>query len=164
MKRVVKTKTATVPFTVKIDTREQLPYLFQHIKPIVPTEFGTLQSGDYSIVGMENRIAIERKSVNDFYGSITRGRRHLEAEFQRMEQMNFSAIIVEGQLKSIFDPILYGRKVTPQAIRATIAAWSIKYKTRWFFVPSRAMGEQMTFELLEKFYRFITKKATPRNW
>ena len=159
--------TKTAPFTIVVDTREQLPYLFANLEAggkrlIVPTDFQTLHTGDYSIKGMETLVAIERKSVADFFGSITHGRRNLGEEFERMEAMRFSAIVVEGRLESLFDPILYGRKVTPQSVRATIAAWSVKYRTRWFFVPSRAMGERLTFELLEKFYRLETaKKNTP---
>ena len=153
----------TCSFTVIVDTREQLPYTFDSIeiggkRLVVPTDFQTLQSGDYSIRGMENLVTIERKSVNDFYGSITTGRSRLEAEFERMESMQFSAIIVEGRLESVLEPTLHGRRITSQAIRATVASWSIKYQTRWLFVASRTYGELMTFELLEKFYRHETRR------
>ena len=154
------------PFTVIVDTREQLPYTFDSIeiggqRLIVPTDFQTLQSGDYSIRGMENLVTIERKSVSDFYGSITTGRSRLESEFERMEAMQFSAIIVEGRLESVLEPMLHGRKITSQAIRATVASWSVKYQTRWLFVASRVYGELMTFELLKQFHRHGTEKKPP---
>jgi len=156
-------KPVACPFTVIVDTREQLPYGFDNIEVggqrlIVPTDFQTLQTGDYSIRGMENLVTIERKSVGDFYGSITSGRSRLEAEFQRMEAMQFSAIIVEGRLESVLESMLHGRRITSQAVRATVASWSVKYKTRWLFVASRVYGELMTFELLEKFYRYETQR------
>lgn len=157
------TKKATTPFTIMVDTREQLPYSFTNIEAggkrlIVPTESGTLHTGDYSIKEFDNCVAIERKSVNDFYGSITDERARLEAEFERMEAMVFSAIVVEGRLESVLDPFLHGRKVTPQAVRATIGAWSVRYRTRWFFLTSRNQGELMTFELLKQFYRHATER------
>ena len=45
---------------IKIDTREQTPYEFKN-----PSEVGTIPIGDYSISGLENHIAIERKKIND---------------------------------------------------------------------------------------------------
>jgi len=41
-------------------------------------------TGDYSIVGQEHRIAIERKSVEDFLGSITAGNARFRREHERM--------------------------------------------------------------------------------
>jgi len=41
---------------IKIDAREQKPYQFE-----TPSERGTVSIGDYSIVGLENHIAIEQK-------------------------------------------------------------------------------------------------------
>jgi ERCC4-type nuclease len=155
-------KAVTAPFIVVADSREQLPWLFNAISAggkavIVPVERGTLQSGDYSIKGLENVVAIERKSVSDFYGSITTGRTRLEAEFQRMEAMQFSAIIVEDRFESVLDPGFHGSRVNPNAVRATVASWSVKYKTRWFFVPSRTQAERLAFELLSKFYKHYRK-------
>lgn len=158
------TKTITAPFAVIVDSREQLPWRFEGIQSggkavAVPVERGTLQSGDYSIKGYENAVAIERKSVADFYGSITTGRSRLEVEFQRMETMTFSAIVVEGRLDDVLEPGFHGRRVSPNSIRATIASWSVKYKTRWFFLPSREQAERLAFELLEKFHRYQSRQS-----
>jgi ERCC4-type nuclease len=161
-------KTITAPFTLLVDTREQLPYTFDNIevggkRVIVPVERGTLASGDYSIKGLENLVAVERKAVADFYGSITSGRERLEAEFMRMESMEFSAIVIEGRFETVLDSLFHGRRVSPNAIRATVASWSIKFKTRWFFSTSRDQAERLTLELLEKFYRHYTKNNAPET-
>ena len=52
--------------TIKIDTREQKPYAFEN------AEIGALQVGDYSIVGLEDYISIERKELSDLISSISR--------------------------------------------------------------------------------------------
>lgn len=52
------------------DKREQKPLFFQHLA----SEPGTLHSGDYSIRGLENDFAVERKSIADLCQSVTRGR------------------------------------------------------------------------------------------
>jgi len=63
------------PFTVAFDTREQLPFSFQQIhmdrkRAFVMTQKRTLQTGDYSIVGYEDRLCVERKSLEDLYHTL----------------------------------------------------------------------------------------------
>jgi ERCC4-type nuclease len=50
--------------TVIVDRREQLPWSFPHFR----TAAGTLDAGDYSILGLEGIVAVERKSLNDLIG------------------------------------------------------------------------------------------------
>lgn len=59
------------PFTVTVDTREQLPWalaISERGKRLeIPTVRGTLTEGDYQLVG--HRVAIERKSLADAVGT-----------------------------------------------------------------------------------------------
>ena len=48
-----------------IDTREQAPFTFRHERMGATTEPGTLAVGDYSLAGLEDRVAVERKSLPD---------------------------------------------------------------------------------------------------
>ncbi len=62
---------ANEDFNIIVDTREQQPWNFK--------TYGTvsqkLDTGDYSIEGLENLVAIERKkSVNEFATNITEKR------------------------------------------------------------------------------------------
>lgn len=99
------TETITNPFTVAIDTREQHPYSFtklrsdarQKHRPLsIPTLPSTLKSGDYSIIGHESQIAVERKSLEDLYSTLGQGRERFERELQRLQEMQFSAIVIEA--------------------------------------------------------------------
>ena len=67
-----------------IDTREQLPYSFD-----VPSEVATVPVGDYSIAGLEHRIGIERKELNDLIGCLCKGRekfgRKIEKRYAEMD-------------------------------------------------------------------------------
>ena len=49
--------------TVVVDTREQEPYSFDSDK--VSAVRKALPAGDYSLVGLEERVAVERKSLTD---------------------------------------------------------------------------------------------------
>jgi ERCC4-type nuclease len=52
----------TQNFRIVIDSREQTPFVFNDNWPV---ETGALASGDYSIVGLTDFVAIERKSLSD---------------------------------------------------------------------------------------------------
>lgn len=59
------------PFTIIIDTREQMPWEFGHHT----TSREKLDTGDYSIKGLEHLLAIERKrSVSEIANNITENR------------------------------------------------------------------------------------------
>ncbi len=97
---------------VVIDTREQLPYMF----PGCRVSCRKLEAGDYSIEGYENVVAVERKTANDFYGSIvnnknTDNRDRLEREFERLENYKFKALVIEEEEQDILCPEIYGREI-----------------------------------------------------
>lgn len=78
--------------TIIVDTREQTPLVFEHL----PSERGTLLSGDYSLKGLEHDFAIERKTVSDLLGSLTRGRERFERELHRLRGFTFARILIVG--------------------------------------------------------------------
>ena len=82
--------------TIIIDTREQRPWSFP---AFVDTEVGTLRTGDYALKG-DTGFAIERKSKDDFAGTISTGWARFCRELKRMDDAGFPAkvIIVEADL------------------------------------------------------------------
>lgn len=102
------------PFQVVVDSREQAPYTFDAMplsgrdrgkRLVVPIERKGLKSGDYSIVGMEERIAIERKSLQDLYSTLGQDRERFEAEFERLNQLEFAAIVIEADARDLWRPV-----------------------------------------------------------
>ena len=87
------------PIPIRVDTREQMPYRFT--PGVCTVEVGTLRVGDYSIVGAETRIALERKSLQDYVGSITHGRDRFLRELEKLRRFEFAAIIVEGSIEDL---------------------------------------------------------------
>jgi len=67
---------------IVIDTREQRPWSFPSDR--VQTQRDTLHTGDYAIVG-DGCFAIERKSLDDFLGTISSGWERFLREIGRME-------------------------------------------------------------------------------
>jgi ERCC4-type nuclease len=160
----MKRKVKFMPFTVAIDTREQTPFAFdsrmmEHERGrFIWTKKTTLKTGDYSIVGLENEITIERKSIYDLFNTLSQGRERFEKEFERMKEFAFSAVVIEGDMRMILNPIeydpLFPSQLHPHSVIGTIQSWSIKYSTHWVLCPSRAIAENWTFSLLEKFWRY----------
>lgn len=146
------------PFTIAVDTREQLPFEFESIKAagkpvIVSTERVTLTSGDYSIIGHEEAVAVERKTLADLYGTLTAGRDRFERELERLAGYEFSAVVVEADWHQIVDGPLFVMRANPASIVGTIHAWQQRYpKTHWLPAGSRLLAEQATYGVLRRYW------------
>lgn len=154
------------PFSIIVDTREQLPYTFHGMGVVVPTVSIGLRSGDYSNQGMEDRIAIERKSLDDLYGSTTWGRRRFESEIARLndEILGFAAVVIEADWREIASPYDHRpgweNKTDPASVVGTINAWSIRYpRVHWIPCGSRREAEVRTFGILQAAYKEWHGKA-----
>jgi ERCC4-type nuclease len=87
--------------TIVVDTREQTPWSFA---PWLEVR-RALDFGDYAIDGHESLIAIERKSIVDFVGSVTVGH---ENEWEKQARAKAAGVpfvyIVEGYLYECLTP------------------------------------------------------------
>jgi ERCC4-type nuclease len=151
------------PFTVAFDTREQLPFSFQDIRierkrVFVLTQKRTLQTGDYSIVGYEDRICVERESLEDLYRTLGKERERFMRELERMRTMKCSAVVIEASWKQIANPTdddpFFRSQVHPNSIIGTIVACASQFpNTRWKAAGNRANAEKFTFDILLQFYK-----------
>ena len=117
---------------IVIDSREQRPWGFP---PHIPVEIATLKTGDYAIKGDENNFAIERKSGDDFLGTISSGWPRFCKEIKRMENFPAKIIIVEADFETfcyrtgqgiVLPPNHEHIKVTPQFVMKRIAELTMK--------------------------------------
>lgn len=165
-------KVRVCPFTVLIDNREQLPYTFDSLPPKaawrgeieVPTERCYLVTGDYTISGLEDRFALERKSLSDLYATIGQHRERFEAEIQRLQDYQFAAVIIEATLREVWNPATtrpdWISRLKPRAVEATIVSWSIRYpRVHWWTVGGRREGEVRAFEAMEQFWSITRREA-----
>lgn len=159
------------PFTVLHDTREQAPWTFsgiaadarQHNRQIaVQVRPATLTTGDYTIEGYEQKLAIERKSLEDLYGTLGAGRERFEAEHYRMAEIvragGFCCVIVESSLQqALLEPPLWSN-LNPKTIDRTRLSWGIKFGVPWLFEQDRRRAEVTAFRIMEK---FVEQQETP---
>jgi DNA excision repair protein ERCC-4 len=108
---------------VIIDTREQEPLPFSRLK----AQTGTLTTGDYSLVGLENLFAVERKSISDLVGCcIGQNRERLERELHRLRGFRFKRLLIVGTETQILAG-QYHSNIKPQAITGTLHAFEVRY-------------------------------------
>ena len=140
---------------IVVDTREQKPYRFTRC------QVKTLPTGDYSLVGLEDCIAIERKSAADLAGSLGSGRARFRRELERLAQLDYAAIVVEASLKQLLQPPPFSR-MHPKAVVNSMLAWSVQYRMPVFFAGDRAHGHAVTYQLLTKYWRYHREPSDAR--
>ncbi len=85
------------------DTREQLPLNFRLSKNVEGVVTKKLDAGDYSIEGYENKIAVERKSALDLFGTLGKGHKRFQRELERAKSMDYFVILVENSFISVYE-------------------------------------------------------------
>jgi ERCC4-type nuclease len=150
------------PFTVIIDSREKAPWTFTGItsslkgapRPVViACEFATLKSGDYSIKGFEDQVAIERKSKEDLYSTLGQNRERFEREHERLSWYQCKAVVIEASWNAILTRPPDRSSLNPKSIFGTATSWWIRYGVPWFPMEDRRLAELKTFDIFEKFWK-----------
>ena len=101
-------------FSVIVDSREQIPFEFTSSK-IGNIINRKLNTGDYSIEGLEETLCIERKAtVNEFYNNITQKR--FWAEMERMKSYKYRFLIFEFSASDV-DMFPYGADLPASVLK-----------------------------------------------
>ncbi len=134
-------------FMAIVDTREQLPLdLRWRDGQFLMTKRGTLKTADYSIEGLEDKIAIERKSLQDLIGCIGKGRERFERCLDRMRTFPVRCVVVEGTWTQI-ERRQYVGMVHPNAVIGSILGW-ITSGIPFLLVDSRDRASEYVARLL----------------
>ena len=129
-----------------IDTREKDAYSFGDIQTIRTK----LDAGDYSVAGLEDRISIERKNLNDFVQTVIRQQKRFHKELCALADMEFCAIVVESSWQDILAH-KYAGNVKPLSIIESAVAIMLAYRIPVVMAGNRQMACHLTKSLLTKF-------------
>lgn len=161
---------------VAVDNREQAPYNFTRIpRPKagrrkddgdwlnVMTETQHLKEGDYSIVGTDQLVAVERKSLQDLYGTLANGRDQFKAEIERLLPYETAAVVIEASWDEIIRPSHYHSewrsRLEPRSVFGTILSWGGRYpNVHWYPCGDRRLAEITAYEILAKAWKRATGK------
>jgi ERCC4-type nuclease len=108
---------------VIIDSREALPYDFP---PGVKTVRDGLQTGDYSLRGLEEDVVVERKSLEDFVMCCGAARERFQRELDRLRAIPRRLLVLEATWDACATGGWRGI-VTPSQVTGSILAWSTDY-------------------------------------
>ena len=117
-----------------------------------PTVRDTLKTGDYSVLGHENSIAVERKELGDLISCLTSSRSRFERELERSRDLDFFCVICEGTYRQLFDG-LYRSKMNSKAAWESVATFEVRYKIPFYFMGSPELAAAKCQSLLLKFWR-----------
>ncbi len=142
-----------------------MPFTFTHEKYKNTTiQKASLTLGDYSILGFENKVAVERKSLADLVGCLGRDRERFERELQRARGLDAFAVVVEDSFLSLAKGE-YRSQLNAHSACQSVASFMARYGIPFLFAGSRTAAEYGTFSFLRQYLNGIEKtiKAIQKN-
>jgi len=122
------------PATIIIDTREQEPYSFE--PRLVAAVRRALPAGDYSVEGLEERVAVERKTLDDFVSTVIHARQRFRQELRKLAEYRAACVVVEA---SVVDILLqrYRGEAHPNAVLGNALSIILDFGVPVFFCGNR---------------------------
>jgi DNA excision repair protein ERCC-4 len=142
---------------VIIDSREQSPFAFQNEKYGVEKVVGTLTIGDYSLAGLEDNIAVERKSLPDLVLCLGRERDRFERELQRGAALDAFCVVCESSWLDLAQGN-YRSQLKPHSACQSVAAFMARYRVPFLFAGSRAAAEYVCWSFLRQYLEGARKR------
>jgi len=139
--------------TIIVDTREQLRYIFDGYD----STRGTLKTGDYSLSGYEDVLAVERKNHSDAWGCLTDGRKRFERCLERLADLDRSAIVIEASMAEFCVPPPNIKRVNAATAMGSYISWSTKYRIPVYWAENRQWGERVTLRVLAAYYKHVAE-------
>lgn len=138
------------------DNREQNGYTFSAFPEVVATP-GTLTTGDYTLAGFADRLAIERKELSDLISCLTHDRDRFTRELERLRGFEAAAVVVEAKYSDI-EKGRYRSRMTPAAATQSIISIMVNYRLPFFFAGTRSAGEQFTLDFIRHYHRHAVER------
>jgi DNA excision repair protein ERCC-4 len=122
------------PVTIVIDTREQEGYSFD--PRLAATVRRALPAGDYSVAGLENTVAVERKSLEDFVSTVIHSRARFRKELRKLAEYRAACVVVEAGLLEVLLH-RYRGDAHPNAVLGSALSIILDFRIPVFFCSSR---------------------------
>lgn len=151
------------PVAVLHDQREKLPYAFRGLVSdkadgghpwLVDVRPVFLETGDYTLDGYADRVAVERKSLEDLFCTLGQHRDRFEHELHRLNLMQWACVMVEADWRAIrYAPPGFSQ-LNPKTVGRSIDAWMMRFpRVHWITEIDRRHAEARTFQLLRRFWK-----------
>jgi len=137
---------------IVIDTREKEPYSF----PLdgITTTRRKLETGDYSLDGFEDRVTVERKSMDDFVSTVIHARSRFHKELKRLQLFETACVVVEGSLDDVLRRRYHGN-AHPNSVFGSAISIIIDFGIPVYFCSNRQVACRFVEGYLQRFHRKV---------
>jgi len=159
-------------FILLQDTREQMPLwsqqrlskgVLEHYRGKMPVTGCTLSTGDYSIMGYEDKVCIELKRWSDFIGFIGRERtEHTIPKLERMSKMFWSGLVIQEEPDHILFPRLYAYNttITTNHIRGFLKSVEVRYGVHVYVNKNKELCRMWILDRLLEVYKILKEQES----
>ena len=143
-------------FIVVIDTRETDPLFYRGGVPRkgIPMVRKTMETGDYSLLGFECCISIERKKPNDLYNCLGKERDRFKRELTRLACYQRKWLLVEASETEALSVQEYSA-MHPNAVRQSLVSIDIKMGISIHYAQNKTWSEIWVLDRLVQFYKAV---------
>jgi DNA excision repair protein ERCC-4 len=147
--------------TLAVDTREPEGKGWEkHLT--LPFERKALKTGDLSIVGLEDVIAVERKTIDDLSVCLSFYRDRFERELHRAQALDYFAVVIEADLPSLATG-RYRSNMSANAAFESVVSMMVKFRVPFLFAGDPSTAARLAQSLLLKRLRFHTRISEGGN-
>ncbi len=132
--------------TIICDSREQLPFCLDPMRVIRTEEGKGLATGDYTVLGLERVVCVERKSMDDLIGCVGVERERFDREMMRIKAYPHRVVIVEASWSEL-EKGAWRSRVTAAAAVGSVIGW-IAGGVPFIFAGSRSAAERACMSFL----------------
>lgn len=133
-----------------IDTREKAAFDFLSQNGDIEMERGTLALGDYSLAGLTDRVAVERKSLADLVMCLGTERERFQRELMRAAALEAFCVVVEASWQDLAAG-RYRSKLSPASGTASVLAFMARHRVPFLFAGNRENAEAVTAGFLRQY-------------
>ncbi len=128
-----------------IDSREKKPF-------DIPNSISKkLETGDYSVEGYEDEIALERKSLPDLFSCLGKDRKRFECQLDRLSEIRYGGVVITSSYSNIQWGYLYSDLSGDQA-QSKLIGLSLEYNIPVWLVSNRDEGTKLSLKFLSHAY------------
>src|SRR5216684_2800905 len=134
-------RSSKADLVILCDTREQLPLTLPNSRR------ATLATGDYSVEGYEQLIAVERKSHADFVMCVGAERERFERCLARLATYEYPALVLECTMSDLLAGTRFSA-VHPNSVIGSLIGWSVKYRLPVWLAGNREHAAMVVTKIL----------------
>jgi hypothetical protein len=143
--------------TVVIDSQEHMGYRFERFSNwFAGTIRKRLQIGDYTLLGMEDELVVERKTLPDLVRSIIQERNDFIKKCEGLSAFKKKCIVIEGSMATLKTPY-EDSQAHPNAVFGSLLAAQERWDIPVYFIDNFLLAEEFVASMLSKYqaYRWL---------